>query len=509
MNRFSRHALTAIVAACLAVCAAATVGAAPVVQTPGAACTQPDYGAFWEQSSICPSGTNTWQRPAYQFGASTSQTCNAGLAGMLQWTGTAASPNNTFEYCNGTSWMAVNGSTALAAITFTNQTNVNPGSTISSNAVTLSGFSGTLTATCGTGCTAIARNGAWGSTTVANFAAGDTIAIRQTSSASPGTATNATVTVGSITSAAWTVTTLDNGPAAFSFTDLSTAPTAQTVSSNAVTLTGTGIWTANCGSGCTSIAINSVWGGATVTGVVSGNTIAIRQITSGTVGTATTASVTVGSTTSGSWLVTTATACQAGITAGQACPDGTIYAGVSPDGNVAMYTTKCDAGQYWNGSACTVCASGLWSGSGSTCDTTYSSRTDGLVTWNNGGTNYPVTGYNSQTAGRGNTAGLAVLVDTDSPYKAASYCENLTAYGHSDWYLPARNELSVMYTNKTAIGNFDVTHGGTAVSGGYPGLYWSSSENTNNNAWNQRFSDGNQYTYSGKNPFLSVRCARI
>lgn len=77
------------------------------IESPGTACTQPDYGEFWEQSSLCPSSTNVWQRPAFQFGASTSQTCAAGLAGMVQWTGTAASPNNKLEFCNGTSWYAI------------------------------------------------------------------------------------------------------------------------------------------------------------------------------------------------------------------------------------------------------------------------------------------------------------------------------------------------------------------------------------------------------------------
>jgi hypothetical protein len=89
---------------------AALVGTTPAfaqsVQTPGAACTQPNYGGFWEQSSICPSGTNVWQRPAFQFGpvTSTNSTCGANQAGMVQWTSTTYTPNNTLEYCNGTAW---------------------------------------------------------------------------------------------------------------------------------------------------------------------------------------------------------------------------------------------------------------------------------------------------------------------------------------------------------------------------------------------------------------------
>lgn len=94
-----------------------------------------------------------------------------------------------------------------AAITFTNQTGVYTAAPISSNAVTLSGFTGTVTAQCNTGCTAIAHNGTWEGTTVTDFAPNDTIAIKQTSSSSANTATTASVTVGSTTSATWSVTT--------------------------------------------------------------------------------------------------------------------------------------------------------------------------------------------------------------------------------------------------------------------------------------------------------------
>ena len=65
-------------------------------------------------------------------------------------------------------------------------------------------------------------------------------------------------------------------------------------------------------------------------------------------------------------------------------------------------------------------------------------------------------------------------------------------------YLPARNELSVIYTNKSAIGNFN------------SGLqfYWSSSEaGTNIDAWRQAFNDGYQYTKT-KSSSYNVRCAR-
>lgn len=92
---------------------------------------------------------------------------------------------------------------------FTNQTNAAQSATVDSNAVTLTGFDGPLTATCGSGCTAIARNGgSFLASPVGGFMPGDTIAIRQTASASLNTTTNASVTVGGTTSANWTVTTI-------------------------------------------------------------------------------------------------------------------------------------------------------------------------------------------------------------------------------------------------------------------------------------------------------------
>jgi hypothetical protein len=432
---------------------------------------------------------------------STGLACSATTAGAQRYNATTLA----MEYCNGTAWGGIATTpSAPNAFSFTDQSGVNLSTTITSNTVTLSGYAGSLTATC-SGCTAIARNGSWGGTTVAGFNAGDTIAIRVTSSASAGTAVTATVTVGATTSGTWTVTTNATTPGAFSFTNVTGATTGITYSSNAVTLSGfTGTLTATCNN-CTGIAHNGVWGVSPYSGFASGDTIAIRQTSSAGLGTATTANVTVGATTSGTWTVTTTSGCQTGITVGQTCPDGTIYAGFSPDGNVPMYTTPCDAGQYWNGSSCTACGSGLWSGSGTSCSTTYASNN--YPAWNNGTTNWTVTGYTSATTGKANTAGLEALADAGAPYKAADYCYNLPAFSHSDWYLPAQNELNVMYGNETALQHFDTTDGSTPVGGAYPGLYWTSTENVNDYAWYQRFSDGNQFSTS-KYILLSVRCVR-
>jgi hypothetical protein len=58
--------------------------------------------------------------------------------------------------------------------------------------------------------------------------------------------------------------------------------------------------------------------------------------------------------------------------------------------------------------------------------------------------------------------------------------------GYDDWRVPSKNELSVLFNNRAAIGGFD-------ISGSYPaGWYWSSSEGNRWGTWCQRFSDGLQ-----------------
>lgn len=90
------------------------------------------------------------------------------------------------------------------AFSFAAMPAVIPASTVTSATATVTGFDGPLTASC-TGCTAIARNGSWGGTSVSGFMPGDTIALRQTAASSAGVQTTANVTLGG-TSASWSVT---------------------------------------------------------------------------------------------------------------------------------------------------------------------------------------------------------------------------------------------------------------------------------------------------------------
>jgi hypothetical protein len=85
--------------------------------------------------------------------------------------------------------------------------------------------------------------------------------------------------------------------------------------------------------------------------------------------------------------------------------------------------------------------------------------------------------------------------------EAQKYAAKLNAHGHKDWRVPTKNELNVLCNNRAAIGGFD-------ESGSFPGgWYWSSSQSVNYGAWDQRFSDGDQY-YNGKHRDSSLRCVR-
>ncbi|MCL2469856.1 MAG: DUF1566 domain-containing protein, partial [Alphaproteobacteria bacterium] len=214
-----------------------------------------------------------------------------------------------------------------------------------------------------------------------------------------------------------------------------------------------------------------------------GDTIAIQLTSASTVETTATTSVTVGNIVSGIWMVTTGVAlgdCTGDVAVGTMCQDGTIYVGITPDGLVKMYATACDMGQTWNGSTCT----------GVRIETS----------WNDGSIGNDVdTGFTSSVTGLFNTAGLVALGTSPppAPYHAARFCGNLTVHGHSDWYLPARNELNVMF-HASDLGTLSNFHKNS---------YHSSTEGSSSTAYRQSFNDGygvNGYKYVSQ----AVRCVR-
>lgn len=145
-------------------------------------------------------------------------------------------------------------------------------------------------------------------------------------------------------------------------------------------------------------------------------------------------------------------------------------------------------------------------------------------TW---GTYGVTTGITSVIDGPTNSASLAAL---GAAYQAAVFCEGLTIGGYSDWYLPAKNELEVLYyflkptadvntggsgSNANAVSpepiSTNYTSGSPAQTSAGIGFrtgetnalaseyYWSSTEGYAANsayiAWRQGFIIGNQDDY--------------
>lgn len=107
--------------------------------------------------------------------------------------------------------------------------------------------------------------------------------------------------------------------------------------------------------------------------------------------------------------------------------------------------------------------------------------------WYNG--TYITTGASGTAIGTGNTNTNSIVSAQGSGSYAAKLCSDLTLNSYSDWYLPSKDELDKLYTNKAAIGGFTTN------------TYWSSTETANNTAYSQYFSTGSQlsefksYTY--------------
>jgi len=163
---------------------------------------------------------------------------------------------------------------------------------------------------------------------------------------------------------------------------------------------------------------------------------------------------------------------------GEVCTDGSIFVGLSPDGNSPMYTTPADLGVY---------------------------------SWTNGSTSYVVTGLEYCTivtdlacrTGELNSAILVGLGDgpPPAPYASANQCHDLEAHGRDDWYLPSRDELKILFTNRSIIGGFQTT------GGLFETLYWSSSEESVGRPWVVSFASDWHLTTNANIP-VNVRCVR-
>jgi hypothetical protein len=77
---------------------------------------------------------------------------------------------------------------------------------------------------------------------------------------------------------------------------------------------------------------------------------------------------------------------------------------------------------------------------------------------------------------------LAAIAQSNTSNKAVTLARAYNGGGLSDWFLPSRDELNLIYTNRVIIG-------GTSTNS-----YWSSSEASSTNTWMTSFSDGSNWS---------------
>ena len=104
-------------------------------------------------------------------------------------------------------------------------------------------------------------------------------------------------------------------------------------------------------------------------------------------------------------------------------------------------------------------------------------QSDG-ISWMNAGV--PLEKENLQYAiGTGKSNTETIVQRHGNGTYAAKLCYDLVLNGYSDWFLPSKDELNLLFLNREAIGGFEAD------------LYWSSSDETNEyghtGAWYQVF----------------------
>ena len=98
--------------------------------------------------------------------------------------------------------------------------------------------------------------------------------------------------------------------------------------------------------------------------------------------------------------------------------------------------------------------------------------------WWNG--SYVATGAVSTSDGSGNTTAIIAAQGNTGNY-AARLCRNYNGGGYSDWFLPSKEQLNMLFNNKALIGGFT----------GH--IYWSSTEYELGTVWVQDFQSGQQH----------------
>ncbi len=117
----------------------------------------------------------------------------------------------------------------------------------------------------------------------------------------------------------------------------------------------------------------------------------------------------------------------------------------------------------------------------------------GIAAWGCNGNS--ISGAQATAVGTGAANTAAIVAGCGEANTAAKVADAYVLNGYTDWYLPSRDELDLLYAQKGVVGVYDTTY------------YWSSSEVYSDGAWFQDFGTGGQ-GYSIKLQPHPVRAVR-
>ncbi len=122
---------------------------------------------------------------------------------------------------------------------------------------------------------------------------------------------------------------------------------------------------------------------------------------------------------------------------------------------------------------------------------------------------YPaIIGASARSTWDGLSNSNAIVGQAGHTNSAAALCLNSTNGGYTDWYLPAIDELSLLWQARFNVNkSLSAMAGATVLSSDYVS-YWSSTENDAYFAWEVPFMDGNPYPDQMKLFSLYVRAVR-
>ena len=117
--------------------------------------------------------------------------------------------------------------------------------------------------------------------------------------------------------------------------------------------------------------------------------------------------------------------------------------------------------------------------------------------------NNATNGTDSAVDGMANSLAMTETEALRLAHPAATYCRAYAGAGFDDWYLPARNELTLCWTYRAQLAALNMGMNATYV--------WSSTQGagSTNFAWYRRFSDGYESNYLKSDSYRVRPCRRL